>query len=75
MADLEDILKIALTLDVRERASLVEKLLASLDDLSEEEADRLWAEEAESRRAAYRSGQAKTISAEEVHQKARRQLR
>jgi hypothetical protein len=41
----------ALGLDARSRASLAEKLLRSLDDLSEEESDTLWAAEAEHRDA------------------------
>ena len=39
-------LQSALFLDAGDRAALAERLLASLDDLSEEDADRLWAEEA-----------------------------
>jgi hypothetical protein len=41
----------ALNLDDRSRARLAEKLLRSLDDLSEEESDALWAEEAKRRDA------------------------
>jgi hypothetical protein len=41
----------ALSLDAQSRADLAEKLLRSLDDLSEAEADALWAEEAERRDA------------------------
>jgi Putative addiction module component len=39
----------ALNLDVRERARLAAKLLSSLDVLSDQENERLWAEEAERR--------------------------
>lgn len=41
----------ALNLDAQSRANLAEKLLRSLDDLSEAESDALWAEEAERRDA------------------------
>lgn len=41
MSDLAEVLTDALSLGVRDRAALVERLLASLDELSEEEAERL----------------------------------
>lgn len=44
-----------LSLAVHDRAALAEKLLASLEELSEEEAERLWAEEAQRRREEYRA--------------------
>lgn len=75
MEEFEKVLKYALDLNVCDRAALAEKLLASLDDLSEEEADRLWAEEAQRRLAEYRSGQASAISADELHEKAERMIR
>lgn len=39
MSNLVEILKSAMSLDVRDRATLAERLLASLEDLSEEEAE------------------------------------
>ena len=75
MPDLDEILRTALSLDVRDRAKLAEKLLASLDTLSEEEADRLWADEAERRLKEYRAGRMKAIPADEVAQKAQRLMR
>jgi putative addiction module component (TIGR02574 family) len=75
MADLEEVAKKALTLNIQDRATLAEKLLASLDELSEEEAERLWTEEAEKRLKEYRDGRAKAVSADEVHHKAQRLLR
>ncbi len=45
MANLAEVLRNALSLEVRDRAALAEKLLASLEELTEEEAERLWAEE------------------------------
>jgi putative addiction module component (TIGR02574 family) len=75
MPDLEEVLRNALSLGVRDRAALAERLLASLDELSEEEAEGLWAEEAERRLTEYRAGRAKAISADEVSRKAQRLLR
>jgi len=75
VADLSEILKIALTLDIEDRAVLAERLLASLDDVSEPEAERLWAQEAQRRLEAYRSGFSEAVSAEEVATKARKLFR
>ena len=75
MSNLTDVLKNAMNLDVHDRATLAERLLASLEELSEEEAERLWAEEAQRRLEEYRAGRAKTIRAEEVHEIAERLLR
>jgi len=75
MADFSEILKGALSLDVKERAALVEKLLASLDDLSGPEADRLWGEEVHSRLDDYRSGAAQTTASEDVIRKAQKLFR
>jgi putative addiction module component (TIGR02574 family) len=70
MPKLEEVLESALALSIGDRASLAERLLASLDDLTEEEAERLWADEAERRLKDYRAGRAKAVSADEVSQKA-----
>lgn len=75
MPDLQEVLRSALSLDVRERAALAEKLLASLEELSEDEAERLWAEEAERRLEEYRAGRATAVSTEEVFKKAQKLLR
>ena len=70
MANLVDVLQSALILDVRDRAVLAERLLASLDELSEEEAERLWAEEAARRLEQYRAGGVRLVDARELAQKA-----
>mgnify|MGYP003551811298 FL=1 len=72
MANLGEILKSALSLEVRDRATLAERLLASLEEITEEEAEKLWAEEAERRLNEYRAGRAKAVPADEVHKKAER---
>jgi len=52
---IEEIEAEALKLDPKNRARLAEKLLASLETLSDQENDRLWAEEAERRDADWES--------------------
>lgn len=56
----------ALHLPIIERASLAEKLLSSLDDLSEKEAELLWLKEAQRRASEIDDGTVQLISAEEV---------
>ena len=51
----EEIEAEALKLHPKDRARLAEKLLASLETLSDQENDRLWAEEAERRDADWKS--------------------
>jgi len=75
MPDLAEALRNALSLSVHDRATMAEKLLASLEDLSEEEADRLWAEEAQRRLLEYRAGRATVIEAQEVAEKAEKLFR
>lgn len=68
--ELADILHQALALKIDDRAALAERLLASLEELSEEESERLWAAEAQRRLEEYRAGRARAIPAEDVHSKA-----
>ena len=75
MANLAEVLGNARSLEVRDRAALAEKLLASLEELTEEEANRLWAEEAQRRLEEYRAGRAQAVQADEVHAKAERLFR
>lgn len=70
MPDLAEVLKGALSLGIDDRAALADKLLASLDELSEEEAERLWAAEALRRLEEYRAGGVTAVDAEEVARKA-----
>jgi putative addiction module component (TIGR02574 family) len=72
VANLAEVLGNALSLEVRDRAALAEKLLASLEELTEEEANRLWAEEAQRRLEEYRAGRTQAVQADEVHAKAER---
>ncbi|MBI3696209.1 MAG: addiction module protein [Acidobacteria bacterium] len=75
MSDPAEVFKNALSLGAHDRAALAQRLLASLEELSEEEAERLWAEEAQRRLEEYRAGRARAVSAEEVVKKAERLFR
>ena len=75
MANLAEVLGNALNLEVRDRAALAEKLLASLEELTEEESNRLWAEEAQRRLEESRAGRAQAVQADDVHAKAERLFR
>ena len=55
-----------LKLDPPSRARLAEVLLRSLDELSEEEVETLWLDEAERRERAWNAGEVKGIPAEQV---------
>lgn len=65
----------ALKLEPTKRARLAEKLLASLEDLSEEENARLWAEEAARRDAEWDRTTAMGRPAEDVFRDARARLK
>jgi putative addiction module component (TIGR02574 family) len=65
----------ALALSAEERAALAQKLLLSLEDVSEEEFDRLWGEEAARRAAELDSGKVKAVPGSVVAKKARALLR
>jgi putative addiction module component (TIGR02574 family) len=56
LTDIKTVEAEALTLPVAQRALLVQHLLASLDDVEEQENERLWLDEAERRYQAYKAG-------------------
>jgi len=64
----------ALKLTPKARAELAEKLLKSLEELSEEEIERLWAEEAVQRDAELDAGTASMRDAEDVFNDARARI-
>lgn len=64
----------ALKLKPEARAQLAEKLLRSLEDLSDEDIERLWAEEAVRRDAELDSGTATMRDAEDVFRDARTRI-
>ena len=69
--DLKDIAAEALDLPLTARAELAGQLLESLDDLSEEESEQLWAQEAERRYADYKAGRIEAVPSEEVFERLR----
>ena len=71
----KNIEKKVLELNVKSRAKLANKLLSSLDDLSETEIDKLWAEEALRKNEEISKGKVKLRPAEEVFNEARKRLK
>jgi putative addiction module component (TIGR02574 family) len=63
---LEDIASEALQMTVESRAALAKRLLDSLDDLTPEENERLWVEEAARRYKQLKAGRADSTPSEEV---------
>ncbi len=68
---IEELKREALRLDPSYRAELARELLVSLDELSADEIEHLWLEEAERRRLEVQSGRAVTVPMDEVFAKAR----
>ncbi len=64
-ASAENLLRQALQLPPNDRAALVEGLITSLDK-PDPELDALWLKEAESRMAAFRSGELDAVDADQV---------
>ena len=60
----------ALNLDIHSRATLVGKLLLSLDEPTVSEVEKLWLEEAERRLYDYRTGKVQGIPGNEVFKRA-----
>ena len=73
--DTETIEQEALKLPMPARAALAHKLLESLDEPSEAEADQLWLEEAPRRAAEIDQGTVQLVPSDEVSRKARALLR
>ena len=61
-----DLIEEALKLDARERASMAGRLLESLDDLSADELESLWLDEAQRRDAAVQEGKLSSVPAQQV---------
>ncbi len=61
-----DLIKEALKLNARERASMAGRLLESLDDLSAEELENLWLDEAQRRDAAVQEGKLPSVPAQQA---------
>jgi putative addiction module component (TIGR02574 family) len=65
-ANAEKILQEALNLPPKDRAEVLEQLLATFHEPPDPELDKLWAQEAEDRLDAYDRSELGSISAEEV---------
>ncbi len=65
----------ALTLSLQDRAALAQRLLLSLEEVSEAEYEQLWADESLRRVTEFDTGRTVAISGEEVAKKARALLR
>ncbi|HUP60329.1 MAG TPA: addiction module protein [Thermoanaerobaculia bacterium] len=63
---LEEIASEALGMNIESRAALAKQLLDSLDDLTADEHDRLWAEEAARRYQQLKAGTATSTASEDV---------
>jgi putative addiction module component (TIGR02574 family) len=63
--------KEALALPIDKRARLAQRLLESLDDVSEAEAERLWAQEAMRRAREIDEGKVQLVSSEEFERRVR----
>lgn len=61
---------VLLRMPIKKRAHLAEQLIASLDNLSVEERDELWAEEADRRFQAYKKGKMSSSPSEHVFRNA-----
>ncbi len=71
----KNIEKEVLELNVKSRAKLANKLLSSLEDLSEIEIEKLWAEESLRRNEEISKGKVKLRPAEEVFNYARKRFK
>ncbi len=67
----QQILKEVLTLPLKDRATLVNDILASIDQ-PDEQIDRQWRKEIDDRIAAFRAGKIRAVPLEEVLSKYRR---
>jgi hypothetical protein len=63
---LEDIASEALEMSVESRAALAKRLLDSLDELSPEEHEQIWVDEAARRYEQLKAGTARSLSSAEV---------
>lgn len=67
--------KEALELPIDERAKLAQRLLESLDDLSEDEANRLWLSEAARRAREIDGGKVRLVKSEELERRVQARLK
>ena len=75
MVDIDKLEAEVLALPAEVRASLAYRLLASLEEVSEADFERLWGDESALRAAEVDAGTVQTVPAEDVARKARALLR
>ena len=73
--DLHELESELLRLEPSTRAALAKTLLASLHELSDEEYEQLWAEEAEARYADFLAGRTTAVDGDEVFARAHARVR
>lgn len=73
--DIQELESELLQLEPNTRAALARTLLASLDDLPDEEYERLWAEEAEARYADFVAGRTTAVDGDDVFARAYARVR
>lgn len=74
LSKIKEIKEEALRLPSHERAQLAEHLISSLDEEEDQEAEKLWIEEAEKRYREYKEGKVKAKSSDIVFRTARSKL-
>jgi putative addiction module component (TIGR02574 family) len=67
MENLDELTKEVLDLSLDQRAELAEKLLESLDQLTPEELEQVWAAEAERRYQGFKNGRVEAHDGTQVH--------
>ena len=67
--------KEARALDSRDKAALARTLIEDLDTRLDQDAEKLWIEEAERRLHTYQSGELEAVPGEEAMQRARQRLK
>jgi len=73
--DIHELESELLQLEPSTRAALAKTLLGSLEDLSDDEYERLWAEEAEARYADFLAGRTTAVSGDDVFARAYSRVR
>jgi hypothetical protein len=73
--DIHELESELLQLEPTTRASIARTLLASLDDLADQDYDRLWAEEAEARYADFLAGRTTAVDGDDVFARAHERVR
>jgi hypothetical protein len=74
-AQFDEIEKQARLLPLKEKAALARVLIEDLDTSVDEDAERLWIEEAQRRYAAYQKGDLEALAGEDVMKRAREHLK